>query len=143
MEDLLARFFDNLVGRLHGPLTFRFILQPTMASILAIRAGLHDARSGRTAYAWTLFRDRTARRRLLKEGVKAVTMVFTVAIVIDALYQLIVFQWFYPGEAIAVAAVLAFLPYVAVRGPTNRIASRLRRTKVAARDRRKSSVRQT
>jgi hypothetical protein len=127
MEDFVARFVGNLIGRLHGPLTFRLLLQPTMAAILAIRAGLQDARNGRPAYGWALFQDAAARRHLLHEGWRAVTMVFTVAIIIDMLYQLIVFHWVYPGEAVVVAAILAFVPYVVIRGPANRIASRLGR----------------
>jgi hypothetical protein len=49
MKDILARVWENLVGRVGGPLTFRLILQPTMAAILAIRAGLKDARGSRPA----------------------------------------------------------------------------------------------
>ena len=44
------------------------------------------------------------------------------AIVIDVVYQFIVFRWFYPGEALVVAFVLAIVPYLLVRGPVNRIA---------------------
>jgi hypothetical protein len=50
MENVLARVWENLAGRVGGTLTFRLILQPTMAAILAIRAGLKDAREVRPAY---------------------------------------------------------------------------------------------
>jgi hypothetical protein len=40
----------------------------------------------------------------------------------DAIYQLIDLHWFYPGEAIIVALELAFVPYLLIRGPANRIA---------------------
>ncbi len=123
MDEFFSRFVGNLVGRLHGPLTFRLLMQPAMATILAIRAGLQDARLGRPAYGWALFRHAADRRRLLREGWRAVAMVFTVAVIIDSVYQLIVFQWVYPGEAVSVAVILAFLPYVIIRGPVNRIAS--------------------
>jgi hypothetical protein len=49
MEDILARVWENLVGRVGGRLTLHLVLQPTMAAILAIRAGLKDAREGRPA----------------------------------------------------------------------------------------------
>jgi hypothetical protein len=49
MEDALARVWENHVGRVGGPLTFRLILQPTMAALLAIRAGVKDVREGRPA----------------------------------------------------------------------------------------------
>jgi hypothetical protein len=42
VDEMLTRM-DQLVGRLQGPLSRRFVLQPLMAVTLAIRAG----RSGR------------------------------------------------------------------------------------------------
>ena len=44
------------------------------------------------------------------------------AIVIDFVYQLIVFRRIYPAEAIDVALLLAIVPYFVLRGPVNRIA---------------------
>ena len=38
MEELFTRFWEDLVGRVGGPMTFRLILQPIMAIIFAIRA---------------------------------------------------------------------------------------------------------
>jgi hypothetical protein len=134
MEEVLTRFLGNLAGRLHGPLTFRLLLQPTMAAVLAIWAGVQDAREARPAYGWALVRDVAARRRLLREGSRRVATVFVVAVIIDVVYQLMVFGWVYPGEAVTVAAVLAFVPYLVIRGPANRIASRLLpRTKAVTR----------
>jgi hypothetical protein len=37
-------------------------------------------------------------------------------------YQIIVFRRFYPVEAIVVAAILAIVPYLLIRGPVTRIA---------------------
>jgi hypothetical protein len=125
VEDLLARFFGDLVDRLHGPLTFRLLMQPTMAAILAARAGVRDARSGRPPYGWAIVADAGGRRHLLREGGRAVAGVFTVAILVDVVYQLLVLRWVYPLETATVAFVLAFVPYVLIRGPANRIASRL------------------
>jgi hypothetical protein len=124
MEEMFARIFDNLIDRVSGPMKFRLILQPTMAAILAIRAGLKDAREGRPAYFWSIFTEPTLRRHLVREGWHAVAKVFFVAIIIDAIYQFIVIRWFYPGEAVIVAATLAILPYLLLRGPVNRIARR-------------------
>ena len=66
MEDVLARVWENLVGRVGGPLTFRLILQPMMAAILAIRARVKDAREGRPPYFWAIFTDPVNRRALLQ-----------------------------------------------------------------------------
>jgi hypothetical protein len=53
------------------------------------------------------------------------TRVALLALWIDAIYQIIASQWFYPGEALLVAFPLAFVPYLLIRGPVNRIACRL------------------
>ena len=44
MEDYLGQMCDMLVGRETGPLAFRFIIQPLVATMLGVRAGLKDAR---------------------------------------------------------------------------------------------------
>ena len=46
MEDLLTRIFENLLGRVSGPMKFRLILQPLMAILFAMRDGLKDAKKG-------------------------------------------------------------------------------------------------
>jgi hypothetical protein len=46
------------------------------------------------------------------------------AIVLDFVYQLIVFRRLYPVEALDVAILLAVVPYFLLRGLVNRIASR-------------------
>jgi len=115
-------FWEDLVGRVGGPITFRLILQPSIAVILAIRDGLKDAKAGRPLYFWSLFTRSTERRQLLKDGWKSVGLVFVFAIVIDGVYQFIVCRWFYPGEALTVAIVLAIVPYLQIRGLANSIA---------------------
>ena len=124
MEDLLTRIFENLIGRVSGPMKFRLILQPLMATIFAIRSGLKDAKGGRPAYFWALFTDSAHRQDLLRDGWKSVGRVFIRAIIIDVVYQFSVFRWVYPVEALLVAAILAFIPYLLIRGPVNRIARR-------------------
>jgi hypothetical protein len=124
MEDLLTRIFENLIDRVSGPMKFRLILQPLMAIIFAVRSGLKDAKGGRPAYFWALFTDSAHRRDMLRDGWKSVGRVYMLAVVIDVIYQLIVFRWVYPVEALLVAAILAFIPYLLIRGPVNRIARR-------------------
>lgn len=124
MQGLLTHrsFWEDLIGRVGGPITFRLILQPSIAVILAIRDGLKDAKAGRPLYFWSLFTRSTERRQLLKDGWKSVGLVFVFAIVIDGVYQFIVCRWFYPGEALTVAIVLAIVPYLQIRGLANSIA---------------------
>ena len=120
MDELLTRFFENLVGRVHGPMHFRFLLQPLMAIIFAVRDGRKDAREGQVPYFWALFTDPAHRRDLMRNGWKSVGKVFIIALILDAIYQYIALKWFYPVEALVVSFVLAIVPYVLLRGPVNR-----------------------
>lgn len=124
MEDHLMRMVNNLIDRVSGPMTFRLVLQPLMATIFAVRDGLKDAREGRPPYFWTIFSQPDQRRELLREGWKSAGRIFILAIIIDAVYQYIELRWFYPGEALLVAVILAFIPYLILRGPVTRIAKR-------------------
>ena len=122
MEDLFSRIVEDLLGRVSGPMMFRLILQPVMAAIFAIRSGLKDAKQNKPPYFWALFTDPEHRRDMMRDGWKSVGRVFLLGIVMDAIYQFMVFRWFYPGEAILVGAILALVPYLLIRGPVNRMA---------------------
>ena len=54
---------------------------------------------------------------------ESVARVLALALIMDAIYQLIVLRWFYPGEALLVGILLAIVPYILIRGPVTRIAS--------------------
>jgi len=127
MEEFITRVLTGLSDRVGGPMTFRIILQPLMAGLLALRAGIKDAREGRPPYFWTILTDSTQRMALVREGWRSVARVFVLAIVMDVIYQLIVRRWIYPGETLIVAVVLAVFPYLLLRGPINRLIRRLRR----------------
>jgi hypothetical protein len=123
MEDNLTRFVADLIGRLSGPLTLRLFLQPAVAMVLAARDGVKDARDGRPPHLWRLLTGAPeTRRRRAQETAKAVLKVFIMAVVLDCVYQILVFRWIYPVEAMVTAAILAILPYVLLRGVVNRIA---------------------
>jgi hypothetical protein len=100
---------------------FRFILQPLMAAIAAILDGLKDARTGRSPYFWTLLRNPRERIERLNEGLNATARIILLGLVMDAIYQIIVLKRFYPAEAVIVALLFAFVPYVIIRGPVVRI----------------------
>jgi hypothetical protein len=127
MEDMFVRLWEGLLARVGGPMTFRIILQPTMAALLALRAGLKDAHEGRPPYLWTVVTDPLQRGDLLREGWKSIARVFFLAVIMDVIYQWIVQHWIYPLETLIVAIVLAVAPYLLIRGPVNRIARRWRR----------------
>jgi hypothetical protein len=127
MEELLTRISEDLIGRVHGPLTLRLLLQPTIAIFFAIRAGVRDAGQDRAPYFWALINNPVHRREMLREGWRDVGKVFVIAIALDIVYQLIVLRWVYPGETLVVAAALALLPYLIVRGLVTRIVKSIKR----------------
>jgi hypothetical protein len=49
--ETFPRAWRNLVERASGPLSFRFILQPSMAAIAASHDGIKDVRTGRSPYS--------------------------------------------------------------------------------------------
>ena len=122
MDELLTRFWSDVVGRFHGPFSFRFVLQPLMALVFAARDGIVDARQGRPPYFWTIFTRPGERWDLLREGGKAVTRVIALGVLMDVAYQLLTFHRIYAPQLIVIVLALAFLPYVVFRGPINRIA---------------------
>ena len=122
MDDLWQRFFGNLFSRLDGPLHFRFIMQPLMAITFAVIDGIKDAKAGRPAYFWAMVKNPEQRRELLKIGWKRIAKIFILAVILDVIYQIKVYHWFYPGETLTVAILLAIVPYLLVRGPADRIA---------------------
>ena len=126
--DFFSHTWEMLIGRLGGPLTLRFIVQPAVAAGFAIRAGLRDANKGRPPYFWAMFTNSAHRGDLLREAWSDVRTVFIIAVVLDVIYALIVHRWIFPGQALLVGTVLAIVPYVLIRGPVTRIVSRTPRT---------------
>src|SRR5678815_5779456 len=131
MRDILMRILMNVTDQVGGPMTFRIVLQPMMAALLAIIAGVKDARTGRPPYFWTILTDPGQRADLVREGWKSIARVFFLAIIMDVIYQVIVLRWVYPFEVILVAILLAVVPYLLIRGPVNRLANRLLRKREA------------
>jgi hypothetical protein len=124
LQGLLSRMWTDPVARPGGPFEFRLLVQPLVAALLAVRDGAADARSGRSPYFWTLRHDPVHRRERLREGVRATLRVVLLGVAIDAIYQFKVHGTIYPGEAIGIALLLSFIPYLLIRGPADRIARR-------------------
>jgi hypothetical protein len=126
MTAYFQQHWDMLIGRPYGPLAVRLIIQPIVASIFGIRAGLSDARTHRRPYGWRVITRKDRRRALLYEGWRHIRVVFFAALAADLVYQLIEFRWVYPGQAPVVSAALALPSYPPIRSLTNRLASRWR-----------------
>ena len=120
MDDIFHRIAGDLIDRIYGPMKFRFLLQPSMAIAFAIRDGIKDAQAGRDPYLFSLLFKAGQRKALLHEWWMAMWRVLLLAFVMDVIYQVIVLHWVYIGEALIVAPMLAFTPYVLTRGPVCR-----------------------
>ena len=119
MSDPLT-FVEGLLARLNGPMSFRFALQPIMAMFFAFRDGRKDAQEGHPPYFWALFTDPGHRKELLRSGWKGFGRVFILAIVLDGVFQAIVFRRFLLSGALYAGVLLAIIPYLLMRGPLNR-----------------------
>jgi hypothetical protein len=117
------RMWIDLAERPFGPMWFRFALQPIMAALTAWKDGAKDAATNQSPYFWTVLTDRAQRNARLAEGFRATGKILTMGLVLDLIYQAIALKAFYPVEAICVATLLAFLPYLLLRGVFERIAA--------------------
>ena len=123
--ETLDRVWANLLARPSGPMTFRFVLQPAMAAIAALRDGINDARLGRRPYLWAILtgvRGPEGRSGRLWEGILSTARVLILGVIMDVIYQWIVLKTFYPAESAIIAILLAFVPYLLLRGPFERVA---------------------
>jgi hypothetical protein len=114
-----AQAWKEIVERIGGPFTFRFYLQPLMAMFFATRDGVRDARAGRPAYLWSFLIDPSRRREDVRSAWRAIGKVFVLALVIDLVYQLFVLGGLRPVQGLFIAAALAIVPYLLLRGPVN------------------------
>lgn len=121
MDDIWMRILENLSDRVSGPMKFRLIAQPVMASIFAIIAGMNDVKLGNPPYFWSLFTHSRHRAEMLRDGWKSVGKVFVLAMVLDIIFQIRVLNTVYPGEVILVAFLLAIAPYLLLRGLVTRL----------------------
>lgn len=114
------RHWHDLIDRPSGPMSFRFLLQPTMALIAALKDGIKDGKTGRSPYFWTIVSNPIERRERLREGLASTGRIIVLGLIMDTIYQFIIFKAFRPVEAIIVALALAFVPYLLMRGPVAR-----------------------
>jgi ABC-type uncharacterized transport system involved in gliding motility auxiliary subunit len=122
--EVRARIWQNLLERWGGPMDFRFILQPVMATIAALLDGVKDARTGRAPFWEAVLANPAQRADRLQEAVIATARIILLGLVMDTVYQIIEFRTFHPAEAVIIALLLAFVPYLVLRGIISRIARR-------------------
>lgn len=115
-------FLEDLPKRLTGPGRFRFVLQPAIAILLGIRAGMMDARAGRPPYLQGVLLHRGLRRELMRSGFESVGNLLLMGILLDAVCQWLILGVSHPGAALVVGPVLIAGPYSLARALSNRLA---------------------
>lgn len=121
MEGLIHGW-ENFLDRPSGPLHLRFLIQPVVGFIIALIAGLKDAKAGNPPYLWAMFTNAEYGKTLFHEGWKDVRIPFIISLILDAIYQLISFKTIYFFELLFTAFFLALMPYLIFRGLVNRVA---------------------
>jgi hypothetical protein len=118
-----SQFLEELPRRFSGPGRFRFIMQPILAIILGVRGGLVDAKAGNPPYLYGLLFVPERRTDLLRSGALAICNLLAMGIVLDVVFQLVLYRAVHPGPALLIGPILICFPYVASRALTNRLAS--------------------
>src|SRR5438309_11325225 len=114
IADMVARGWENFVARPRGPLNLRFIIQPTLASIIALRAGLKDANAGRPAYLWAVFTNSDYRKSFLHGGLKDLRIPIVVGTALDVVYKIFIHLWIYPLELIFIMTLMIIFTFILI-----------------------------
>jgi hypothetical protein len=87
-----------------------------------VRGGLADARAGNPPYLFGLLFGAGRRRELLRSGAAAIRNLLAAGIILDLVFQFILYRAVHPGAALLVGPILIGGPYVLSRALTNRVA---------------------
>jgi len=115
-------FIDDIPRRLTGAGRLRFILQPLMACIMGVFGGIADAHAGRPPYLYGILFHHGMRRELMRSALKAIANLLLMGILLDAVFQWILFGISHPGAALVIGPTLIALPYAIARALANRLA---------------------
>lgn len=107
-------------GLLGGKFQLRLILQPLAAILLGLRFGLRDAKRGRPPFFQALAEEKGDRAAMLKEAARDALIPLAIAFLLDSILQHIINGRIRPLAAVVVGGLLVFLPFLIVRGLSNR-----------------------
>lgn len=117
-----SQFLEELPQRFSGPGRLRFILQPTFAILLGVRGGLADAKAGNAPYLFGLIFHAGRRMELLRSGKAAIRNLLAVGVILDVVFQFVIYREVHPGAAVVVGPILIAVPYALSRALTTRLA---------------------
>ena len=116
------QFLEELPQRFTGPGRLRFILQPAIAILLGLRGGLADAKTGNPPFLFGLLFDAGRRRELLRSGVATIRNLLAFGIILDIVFQWVLYGAVHPGAAVLIGPILICAPYAIARALTTRVA---------------------
>jgi len=122
MDFFPMSFTEGLEARMSGPGKFRFILQPIMSIGLGIRDGIADAKQGNPPYFIQILFKSENKLTALKSGLKNAAFPLGLGVVLDFVFQWLIFHFLYVIPALLAGTILVALPYSLTRGLTNRVA---------------------
>ena len=119
---LSMQFLKELPQRFNGPGRLRFILQPVLAILLGIRGGIADAKAGNPPYLIGVLFGAGCRSELLRTEAEAIGTLLAMGIILDVVFQLIIYRVVHPAAALLVGPILICIPYTVSRSVTRRMA---------------------
>lgn len=122
LDETIARGWQNFIDRLGGPMSFRFLVQPAVAAFFAIRAGINDARQNNPTFLGCALSNPGSWRARMRLSWKDVGTVFIVALILDAIYQIVEHAGVFAVELLITATLLALVPYMVLRDLVARVA---------------------
>ena len=123
-----VQFLEELPHRFVGPGRLRFIFQPIMAVLIGVRGGLADARAGNPHFLFGILFASGRRKESLLNGLTAIRNVLALGIIMDVVFQLILYRRAHPGAALLIGPIFVCAPYAIARELTNRLAGLVART---------------
>ena len=120
-------FLDELPQRFTGAGRARFVLQPILAIVLGVRGGLADAKAGHAPFLWGLLFHGERRGEMLRSGFAAISTLLAMGIIMDVVFQFVLYRAVHPGAAVFVGPLFICVPYTLSRATTARVAGWMRR----------------
>jgi hypothetical protein len=123
MSSFLDKVVEGIVARLVGPMSFRFMAQPIVSTLLGIRDGILDAKAGTPPIIADLIFHPENRKKNFVSAFKSLIKPVIVGTVLDMIAQYLIFEHVRIIPAAIVGVFVIAVPYVLARGISNRIVS--------------------
>jgi len=122
-----SQFLEELPQRFARSGRLRFILQPLLAILLGVRGGIADTKAGNPPYLFGLLFTSGQRRNLLRSAGEAIGILLAMGIILDVVFQMVLYREVHPGAALLIGPILICTPYALSRALTNRLVRRFGR----------------